>query len=135
MSICELFSNINWLWYAVAVIVTFAIGGLWYSALFPKTWVRIFKVEMPEKVSTASIIRTMSLQFVVSALFGLWFFVLVQFGSAWFAFITLCVFCGWQKGVLNFRYPKLKDFMLAVLIEAGYTFVAGIVFILFALIY
>ena len=134
MSCCLLFSNINWCWFAAAVIVTFAIGALWYSVLFAKTWIRVFKVEMPKKVSTGSMIRTFALQFVVNIAFGLWFFILVQHCTVWFAVITLIVFCGWQKAMLNFQFPKFKDFMMAATIQAGYTFVAGIVFILFALI-
>jgi hypothetical protein len=33
MNFCLLFSSINWLWFAAAVVVAFAIGALWYSAL------------------------------------------------------------------------------------------------------
>ncbi|MDR1698694.1 MAG: hypothetical protein LBR75_02565 [Prevotellaceae bacterium] len=134
MNFCEIFSGINWCWYAVAIVVVFAVGGLWFSVFFKKTWVRVFKVEMPEKRSTANMVRTMGMQFLINAVFGLWFFILTQYGGFWFAVITLCVFCAWQKGLLNFHYPKFKDYAMAAIIEAGFTFITGMVFILFALI-
>ena len=136
MDSCNLFyqilSGINWWWFAVAVIVTFGVGALWYSKLFAKTWVRVFKVEMGE-VTTGSFLRTMSLQLVVNLLFGLVFFILTHL-CVWIALLTLVGFCGWEKGALSFEFAKIKDFILAVTIRVGYTFIAGLIFILFALI-
>jgi hypothetical protein len=34
------FSQVNWLAVAVAAVATFLLGGLWYSALFQKPWIR-----------------------------------------------------------------------------------------------
>jgi hypothetical protein len=133
MGFRHLFFNINWMWFSVAVIVTFAIGAVWFSALFSKNWVRIFKVEMPEKPTPALMIRTLVLQFVVNVFFGLLFFMLTPV-SVYLSVFALIVFCAWQKGMLNFQFPKFQDFVMAAVINVGYTFVVGIVFILFALI-
>lgn len=130
---CNLFSQINWLWYAVSVIVAYAAGALWFSFLFAKTWMRVFKVEMPEKGASTGAVPTMLIQLVVTALFGIIFFVMVPV-SLWLAVLVLFAFCGWQKGGLKFRYVKWNEYFSAALVEAGYTFVAGAIFILFALI-
>ena len=130
--LCQTLSGINWWWFAVAVIVAFGVGAVWYSVLFSKAWVRVFKVEMGE-VTTGSFLRTMSLQLAVNLLFGLVFFVLTHL-SVWIALLSLVGFCGWEKGSLSFEFAKIKDFILAVTIRVGYTFIAGLIFILFALI-
>ncbi|MDR0230847.1 MAG: hypothetical protein LBI82_01865 [Dysgonamonadaceae bacterium] len=127
---CQILSGINWWWFAAAVVVTFGVGAIWYSWLFAKTWMKVFKVEMGE-VTTGSIFRTMFLQFVANLLFGLTFFVLTQL-SVWIALLSLAGFCAWEKGNLNFEFAKVKDFIMAVVIRVGYTFLAGIIFILFA---
>lgn len=132
-SFCSLFSQINWLWYAIAVVVVYAAGALWHSILFGKAWIRVFKVEMPEKGQPTGAVFTMSMQLLVTALLGLLFFVLVPI-SVWLAVFVLITFCGWQKGTLKFRYVKWNEYFTAAIIEAGYTFIAGLIFILFALI-
>ena len=136
MNSCNLlyqsFSAINWWWFAVAAIVVFGVGALWYSVFFPKTWMRIFKVEL-SKPTPGSMFRTFFLQFAANLLFGLVFFILTNL-SVWIALLTLVGFCGWEKASLNFEFAKLKDFIMAVTIKVGYTFIAGIIFILFALI-
>ena len=131
--LCQSFSEINWWSFIVATIVAFAIGAFWYSVLFPKAWARVFKVEMSEKPTTGSMIRTMSLQLAVTVVYGLVFFVLRNL-SVWIALLSLVGFCSWEKGNLNFEFAKMKDFIMAVTIKVGYTFIAGIIFILFALI-
>jgi len=128
-----LFSNIQWIWFAIAVVITFAIGAIWYSFLFPKTWMRVFKVEMPDKVTTLSMVRTMGLQFIVNILFGTIFFMLTQISFVISVFALIC-FCAWQKGTLNFQFAKWKDYVQAACIQVGYTFIVGMVFIIFGLI-
>ncbi len=131
--LCGAFCGINWMWYAIAVVVAFMAGAIWHTFLFAKTWIRVFKVDIPEKTNTADVVVTMLMQVVATALFGLVFFVLTIL-SPWIAALTLIGFCGWQKGTLKFRYTNWKTFIEAAWVEAGYTFVTGIVFILFALI-
>lgn len=130
---CDAIANINYVWFGIAVVVTFGLGAVWYSTLFSKAWMRVFRVVMPEKITTSSIVRTMLLQFMANVLLGLVFFVLTNV-SVWLAVLVLVGFCAWEKGNLNFQFAKIKDFFTAVLIQVGYTFLAGIVFILFAMI-
>ena len=128
---CQSSCGINWWWFAAAVIVAFGIGALWYSVLFAKAWVRVFRVEM-EKPTTGSLLCTMFLQLVATAVFGLVFFVLTNL-SICIAVLALIGFCAWEKGNLKFEFADMRDFIQAVCIRVGYTFVAGIIFILFAL--
>ncbi len=130
-SFCSLFAGISWFWYIVAVIVVYGLGAIWHSFLFAKTWMRVFKVEMPDTVNKSAAVFTMVMQLVATALFGLALFVLVKLSLA-AAILALVAFCGWQKGTLKFRYTKWKEYFQAALVEAGYTFLAGAVFILFA---
>ncbi|MCL2328125.1 MAG: DUF1761 domain-containing protein [Bacteroidetes bacterium] len=136
MDLCSIVSHyaaeINWWWFAAATIVSFAIGGVWYSLLFSKAWIRVFKVEM-EGVTTASVVRTMLFQLLTTMFLGAVFFVLTNI-SVWIAILTLVGICGWEKGKLNFQFSRRKDFLMAVVIEVGHTFVVGMVFILFALL-
>jgi hypothetical protein len=41
-----IFSNLNWLHILVAAIAYFALGSIWYSALFGKRWVAYHKIDM-----------------------------------------------------------------------------------------
>lgn len=38
-------SNLNWLHILVAAIAYFAIGAVWYSALFQKSWIRYHNID------------------------------------------------------------------------------------------
>ncbi len=131
--LCHIISDINWIWYIVAIGVVFGIGAIWYSLLFSNAWMRVFKVEIPTDVKLQGAAFTMIMQLLASALFGLAFFVLTSI-SVWLSLLLLIAFCGWQKASLKFRYTKWNDYFMAALIEVGYIFVAGLVFILFALI-
>jgi hypothetical protein len=130
--LCQSVSTINWWWFAAATVVSFIVGAIWYSLLFAKTWVKVFKVDLGV-VTTGSFLRTMLLQFAANAAFGFVMFVLTDI-SVWIALLSLAGFCAWEKGNLNFEFGRLKDFVMAVTIRVGYTFIAGVIFILFALI-
>jgi hypothetical protein len=132
-SFLQIAADINWFWFIIAVVVAFAVGGVWHSALFAKQWARVFKMVCPEKITTALMVRTFLLQFVASVVFGLALFAVARM-SAGIAFAVLAGFCAWQIGNLNFKIAGTKDFFTAILIDAGYTFVAGAIFILFATI-
>ena len=85
------------------------------------------------EVTNVSIVRTMGLQLVANLFLGLVFFVLANI-SVWLAIMVLIGIIGWEKAMLNFQFSDFKDFIMAVVIRSGYTFIAGIVYILFALI-
>lgn len=42
----SIFSNINWLAVLVAGVAYFALGALWYSALFGKAWIKLSGVNV-----------------------------------------------------------------------------------------
>lgn len=130
---CQLFSQIDWIWFTLAVIITFIVGAIWYSFLFSKTWIRVFKVEMIDNPPTSLMVRTLLAQLIVNILFGLAFFLLSKLSVA-LSFFVLIAFCGWQKGTLNFQFPKWKDYVQAALIQVGYTFIVGTIFILMSML-
>lgn len=41
-----IFSNLNWLHILVAAIAYFALGAVWYSALFSKQWIGYHKIDI-----------------------------------------------------------------------------------------
>ncbi len=137
METCDMFcsttSSIHWIWFVVATLVAYGAGAIWYSFLFSKTWMRVFKVEMPEKPNTSNTVITMLMQLLVTALLGLVFFVLTKI-SPWLSWFVLIAFCGWQKGILKFQFADWKIYFQAAIVEVGYTFLVGVIFILFALI-
>ncbi|MBI3511801.1 MAG: DUF1761 domain-containing protein [Bacteroidetes bacterium] len=47
MLLKEFFSHANWMAIGVAAIAYFAIGALWFSVLFGKTWMGEHKIVMP----------------------------------------------------------------------------------------
>lgn len=130
-SFCGLFVGINWSWYVISVVVVFGVGALWYSMLFGKAWMKVFKVEMPAEDEPVQIWPTMLIQLIATALLGLVFFILVR-QSCTLAFVTLIGFSAWQKAGLKFRFLDWKQFMIAASIDVGYLFIAGLLFMLFA---
>ncbi|HEV7780121.1 MAG TPA: DUF1761 domain-containing protein [Chitinophagaceae bacterium] len=46
MNTSEFLSHANWLAIAVAAIAYFALGGLWYSVLFGKAWIKVTGIDM-----------------------------------------------------------------------------------------
>ncbi len=131
--LCQLFLDVNWLWFVIAVLAAFLLGALWYSVLFPKLWVKTFKVELPDKLAPGNMFVTMFGQIVATALMGLSLFLITPV-SFWLAVLTLVGFCGFNKGMLKYKFYKWRDYFRAAGIEVTYQFLAGMVFILFALI-
>lgn len=125
--------NIHWLWYFIAVILVYALGAFWYSKLFSKKWMETFKVEMGSgKPPMGGFIITMGGQLLACLILGLVIFFLSQF-CACTAFMVLLAFCLWQMASLNFQFStNRKAYWWAVLIEVGYLFLSGLIFILFA---
>lgn len=136
METCDLLSQavggINWWRFAAATVVCIACGAMWYSVLFPRTWARVFKIDT-EGVTSASMMRSFGLQILATVVYGFALWVLAAL-SAWIAIIALAGFCAWEKGNLSFDFSRTKDFFTAALIRVGYTFLAGMIFIIFALL-
>lgn len=130
---CMWCSGINWLWYAVSVIVVFGVGAIWYSMLFVKQWIRVYKIEMPAEGEKVNPLPSMLMQLIATALLGLAFFVLTPI-SVWLSVLVLIGFAAWQKAGLKFHFRGWRDFIIAASIDVGYLCVAAIIFILFALL-
>lgn len=137
------FAEINWLWYAVSVIVAFVMGMIWYGKLFTKSWVKAVRYECPcgadlskgEKCTCdpKSGILVMIMQIITTALVGLMYFLLVGV-SYWYAIIVVIAVCGWMKLSLKFQIPEWKRYFTLAIIDVGYFFIVSLIFILFALI-
>ena len=46
MNTSQFLSHANWLAVAVAAVAYFALGGLWYSVLFGKAWIKATGIDM-----------------------------------------------------------------------------------------
>ncbi len=128
----DYFSEINWLLLLVSVIIVFFVGAFWYSFLFPKSWARVFKVDIQNKPSLGNMVVTMFAQLVAAALFGLFIFVTVKI-SIWLAILGVIAFAGWDKATLKFRFAKWSEYFTAAFIDATYFAIAGTIFIIFGL--
>lgn len=124
-------SQINWVWFAFAVVAAFAVGAIWYSLLFFNTWRAVFKVDMPDKNSPAGWIRSFLVQFITGTMYALVCFTLASI-SVRFALFTVLTIAGWQMCAITFKYGDWKQFLQAVMIESGYTLVAGGIYTLFS---
>ena len=64
-------SNLNWLHVLVAAVAYFALGSVWYSALFGKKWVAYHKINMTDPSArqgmAAIMIGSFVWMFIVSA--------------------------------------------------------------------
>ncbi|MEO7923795.1 MAG: DUF1761 domain-containing protein [Chitinophagaceae bacterium] len=62
-------SHLNWLAIAVAAVAYFALGGLWYSALFGKIWIKATGIDMnrpdAKKGAGGIMALTLILEFVI----------------------------------------------------------------------
>ena len=58
-----LLTQINWIAVAVATIVTFALGALWYGPLFGKAWLKATGLD-PEKLGSPA--KSMTLTFFLN---------------------------------------------------------------------
>lgn len=63
------FSHANWLAIAVAAVAYFMIGGLWYSVLFGKAWIKASGIDMnrpdAKKGAGGIMVMTFLLEFVI----------------------------------------------------------------------
>lgn len=130
---CALVGQIDWLWYVLSILAVYVVGALWYSVLFRKMWLEVFKVKIPTKPSGGNMFVTFFGQLVATALMGLVIFIITPV-SVWLAVIMVFAVCGWQKGSLKYQFAEWREYFRAAWVTAGYTFVAGVIFILFALI-
>lgn len=63
-----LFSHLNWLAILVAAIAYFALGAIWYSALFGKRWVALHKLNPEDPEMKKGVAATMISSFFLMLL-------------------------------------------------------------------
>jgi hypothetical protein len=132
-----LFSVISWLWYAISVLVAFAVGALWYTVLFGKQWLKAVnyecvcgaKLSMGEKCTCAPRFPwEMVFQFISTAIVGLMYFVLTPI-SIWMAIFVSVAFSAWTKSMYKFEIASWKRFKTLAAINVGYFMVVSAIFI------
>lgn len=92
------FSHANWLAIAVAALVYFALGALWYSALFRKAWMEGHNIPNPSPEDMAKMKKNMPLMMIKTLVMGFVF----ALGIAVLVFALQSVRCvpGIKLGVL-----------------------------------
>ncbi len=120
------------MWMSLSIIVAFGAGAMWYSLAFFKMWARVFNVHKSAQ-EPLPLMRSLVLQFVSGILLSLLYFILAGM-SVKLACLAVAAFASLQICNLAFKYGDTKTLLQAVAIEAGYTVVAGAVYISFALI-
>jgi len=120
------FSHINWLALIVATLASFALGALWYSFLFKKTWIR--EVGIPEEeMNKANLGKIFGTCLLLTAVMGFGMAMMIQGhgmsvlfdwkAGMWHGlFIGLC-FVAPSIGI-NYLYQR-KSFLLWA-VDAGY---------------
>lgn len=136
-------SEISWLWYAIATVVSFFIGAIWYGVLFPKTWMKAIRYECAcgadvingEKCTCKSngVFPTMLFQFISTAFVVFMYFTLTSI-SIWLSVIVVLAVCAWMKSTLKFQISDWRRFFTLALIDVGYFFIVSVVAVLFSLI-
>jgi len=119
------FSTINWLAVLVATLASFALGALWYSLLFSKTWQR--EVGMTEDMKVGvNLAKVFGTCLVLTAIMGTGMALIVQ-GHApgmidWYGgmlhglFIGICFVA--TSTAINYLYQRKSVLLWAI--DAGY---------------
>lgn len=138
--LCRLFSHVSWLWYAIAVIVVYAVGALWYTVLFGKYWLKALNyiclcganLSIDEKCTCKPRFPyEMVFQFISTAILGLLYFLVAPF-SIWVSVAIVVAFSAWTKSMMKFQIADWRRFKTLAAIDVGYFVIASIVFILFS---
>lgn len=137
------FSQISWLWYAAAVVLSSGLGCLWYGKLFTRKWVEAVRFECPcgadlakgEKCTCkgSSALGIFAFQLMATALLALMYFVLTPI-SIWLSVLVVVAVCGWMKVTLRFQIQDCKRWITLCAIDVGYFFVVSTIMVIFALI-
>jgi len=106
----SVFSHINYLAFAVAVVVYFMIGGLWFSALFGKAWIALTGLKMTED-SKKNVGKIFGITFLIN--------IVICFGVACMAYLVnpggaiACIKLGVVLGVCFMAAPCTMNYMYA----------------------
>lgn len=133
VSLCELFSYIDWIWLSIAVVLSMLIGALWYGILFPKAWMRSNNINIDENLTLVQQIIPFVGQLVAVFLFAVYIFIAVQINT-WLLIFGVITFMGWQKVTLKYRIVNMKKYIMAACIDVFYFAIVSAVCIAFGLI-
>ncbi len=132
MNTSEFLSHANWLAIVVAAVAYFAIGGLWYSVLFGKAWIKATGIDMnrpdAKKGVGGVMVFTFLLEFVIC--FGLAMLAYrMMLGGGWMSGIKLGLMTGvcFSAVVISISYLYQFKPKVLTLIDAGYHVVGNIV--------
>jgi len=138
------FETISWLWYSLAVLVSFAFGAIWYGVLFTKPWAKAVRYECEcgadisngEKCTCKpnfSIYFTFIIQFLSTALVVFMYFILTPI-SIWLSVLVVIAISAWMKSTLKFQISNWKRFMILAAIDVSYFFIVSCIAVGFSLI-
>lgn len=142
--ILPIFEAIPWLWYSLAVLISFALGAIWYGILFTKAWAKAVRYECEcgadiangEKCtckSNFSSYYTFIVQIITTAILTLMYFILTPI-SIWLSVLVVIAISGWMKSTLKFQISNWKRFIILASIDVGYFFIVSCIAIGFSLI-
>lgn len=116
------FQNLNWFSIFVASISAFALGGLWYSALFAERWAKETGVTS-DSASRRNMGRTFGLSFVLAfvAAFFLALFIGKDAGAGYGAMAGFMAGLGWVFTFLGIIYLFESRSLALFLINACYS--------------
>lgn len=142
--ILPIFESIPWLWYSLAVLISFAFGAIWYGVFFTKAWAKAVRYECEcgadiangEKCTCKpnfSFYYTFIIQIITTALVTLMYFILTPI-SIWLSVMVVIAISGWMKSTLKFQISNWKRFIILASIDVGYFFIVSCIGIGFSLI-
>ncbi len=138
------FETISWLWFSLAVVISFAFGAIWYGVLFTKSWAKAVKYECECGANLAkgekctckpnfSIYFTFFIQIISTALVVLMYFILTPI-SIWLSILVIVAISAWMKSTLKFQISNWKRFVTLAAIDVGYFFIVSCIAVVFSLI-
>jgi hypothetical protein len=122
-------SAVNWLSVIVATLLSFGIGGLWYSAvLFGKSWQKECKLT-DEELKNANMLMIFGTTFVLEFIAALFLDVFLGTDATMMSGIKLAAVVSlvWISTSFGVNYLFARKSLKLFLIDAGYYFVYFIV--------
>jgi len=136
------FEAISWLWYVIAVIVSFFIGALWYGVLFPKTWMKAVRYECACKADVANGERCTCkrsaniviflIQIISTALLVFMYFILTSIDIR-LSIVAIIAVSSWMMSTLKFQIADWNRYFRLVAIDISYFVIVSIVATVFSL--
>ncbi|HEX2607692.1 MAG TPA: DUF1761 domain-containing protein [Flavisolibacter sp.] len=126
----ELLLNLNWLSIVLSSIVYFLLGGIWYTVLFGKKWVRYQKIDLEDPNAKKDAGRIMMISFLMMFLLNSGIAILI------FRIQPVEILSGLKIGILtgvcftacgiSISYLYVKKPLALHLIDCGYHIIGNI---------